>query len=675
MSALRKPPHKMTHLKGVRNPPPIRRSAAKINNCPNPSCTDPKLEDIDDKRVCTSCGTVVSDSNIVSEVQFGETSSGAAVVQGSYVGADQSHARSMGTAFKRAGGVESREIAEANGKRTINQIAAALQITQPLADRAFQIYKLAVFYNFVQGRRIRNVAAVALYMTCRKEKNNSMMLIDFSDVLNVNVFKLGKTFKDFSVKCSIEGFEQVAAENLVHRLAARLEFGRKTEKVAIDAIRLVQRMEKDWMTTGRRPSGICGACLILAARMNNFRRTVREVVYVVKVTDTTINKRLEEFKVTPSSNLTVEEFRTIDLTRGHDPPAFYQQRQGKSKKRKRSAQEDDQVDLTTSRATSAVPTTEGGGSQDRASQQPAVRRDKDGFAIPEIPIDPTLLAASATALSELTSHPEAEGQEPPTKRQRGRPRKDGSVAPPPPSITTPADLAIEEALETEISQLLNDPSTQEHAEAYSNALTSARALSAANRPDAQIPDSSTISQAEFADDPEVANCVLTPEEQAVKERIWVHENREYLREQQRKLLKQATEERTGGARAKKRRNRKKRIGEGGEGSSASTPGEAVVNVMKRRGFSKKINYTAIRGLYDDRHERMSRQASVASESPSQGSGEKSPEVAPPDGEPTVDEEDDDGDEEDEDEVDDDVETAAEEEEDVEEASLDAIFGP
>ena len=111
----------------------------------------------------------------------------------------------------------------------------------------------------------------------------------------------------------------------MHRLAARLEFGRKTEKVATDAIRLVQRMEKDWMTTGRRPSGICGACLILAARMNNFRRTVREVVYVVKVTDMTIQKRLEEFRVTPSSALTVEEFRTIDLTRGHDPPAFYQQ--------------------------------------------------------------------------------------------------------------------------------------------------------------------------------------------------------------------------------------------------------------------------------------------------------------------------------------------------------------
>lgn len=117
MSSTRKPPE-MTRLKGVRNPPPIirRRPAANARTCPNPTCTDPHVEDCDDKRVCTSCGTLVSDSNIVSEVQFGETSSGAAVVQGSYVGADQSHARSSGGgAFKRGGGMDSREIRDANG--------------------------------------------------------------------------------------------------------------------------------------------------------------------------------------------------------------------------------------------------------------------------------------------------------------------------------------------------------------------------------------------------------------------------------------------------------------------------------------------------------------------------------------------------------------------------------
>jgi transcription factor IIIB 90 kDa subunit len=51
------------------------------------------------------------------------------------------------------------------------------------------------------------------------------------------------------------------------------------------------------MTRGRRPAGICGAALLLAARMNNFRRSVEEIVQVVKIADTTLKKRLDEFKV------------------------------------------------------------------------------------------------------------------------------------------------------------------------------------------------------------------------------------------------------------------------------------------------------------------------------------------------------------------------------------------
>lgn len=58
---------------------------------------------------------MVSDSNIVSEVTFGETSTGAAVVQGGFVGEGQRHARSLGSAFRRAGGSDSREMTESFG--------------------------------------------------------------------------------------------------------------------------------------------------------------------------------------------------------------------------------------------------------------------------------------------------------------------------------------------------------------------------------------------------------------------------------------------------------------------------------------------------------------------------------------------------------------------------------
>jgi transcription factor IIIB subunit 2 len=104
--------------------------------------------------------------------------------------------------------------------------------------------------------------------------------------------------------------------------------------VANDACRLVQRFSRDWMNTGRRPAGICGACLLLAARMNNFRRSLAEVVQVVKIADVTVRKRLEEFKQTPTSALSVQDFRSIWLEEYTDPPAFVE---GQKREREKTA--------------------------------------------------------------------------------------------------------------------------------------------------------------------------------------------------------------------------------------------------------------------------------------------------------------------------------------------------
>ena len=45
----------------------------------------------------------------------------------------------------------------------------------------------------------------------------------------------------------------------IPRFAHMLEFGEKTHQVSMTALRLLQRMKRDWMHTGRRPSGLCGA--------------------------------------------------------------------------------------------------------------------------------------------------------------------------------------------------------------------------------------------------------------------------------------------------------------------------------------------------------------------------------------------------------------------------------
>lgn len=97
------------------------------------------------------------------------------------------------------------------------------------------------------------------------------------------------------------------------RFANRLEFGDKTHEVSMTAQRLVQRMKKDSIHSGRRPSGLCGAALLLASRMHDFSRKPMDIVRVVKIHESTLRKRLLEFGETPSSALTIEEFMSIDL--------------------------------------------------------------------------------------------------------------------------------------------------------------------------------------------------------------------------------------------------------------------------------------------------------------------------------------------------------------------------
>ncbi|KNZ75971.1 Transcription factor IIIB 60 kDa subunit [Termitomyces sp. J132] len=272
---------------------------------------------------CVKCGTVVEEGAIVSEVAFGEMSNGAAMVQGSFVGQGATHAKMSGP-FGNRGNNESREQTIANATKKIQSIANVLRLSDIVCLAATRMYTLAVEHKFTKGRKSLNVVAVCLYVACRQKETRNYMLIDFSDLLfkpQVNVFELGHTYLQLVQTLNLR-LPLVDPSHYISRFAALLEFGDETHKVATDAVRLVQRFDRDWMTRGRRPAGICGAALLLAARMNNFRRSVEEIVQVVKIADTTLKKRLDEFKNTPSGSLTLADFRNVWLEEEMDPPAF-----------------------------------------------------------------------------------------------------------------------------------------------------------------------------------------------------------------------------------------------------------------------------------------------------------------------------------------------------------------
>ncbi|OAQ59234.1 transcription factor TFIIB [Pochonia chlamydosporia 170] len=590
--------------------------------CPNKACPKPNVVD----GTCQTCGRVADDSNIVAEVQFGETSSGAAVVQGSFIGADQAGVRSMGPAFRRVGGTEDREKSIREARGLMQGYAQQLNVSESLVTAGTQVFKLASGANFIQGRTLASVAAVCLYAACRAEPPCKVMLIDLADLVQLNVFKLGRIFKKLNevVPIGNDGLMPVYPEDLIWRFATKMEFHQDTAKVAEDAVRLVKRMSRDWMVMGRRPSGICGACLLMAARMHNFRRTVREVVYIVKVTNHTIQNRLQEFNITESSQMSVEDFLKQDfLESSHDPPSFYRQSdeyrktaEEKSRKRKRHStgndQQGDQISNGVETALRQRRMTEGGADLSKA---PAIkfRRDADGFIIPPLPSQipqnmPNLRTnddhedqgdGETTENLEKLAHEFGDAIDDELDQDGGRQASDKGKGHAKQQLPINDEWEEDEReLEGQIEEMFNDPLTYEHALAYSNAeqraiIHSHWALQ--QRPSKIVSMAADVTEDEFADDPEVINCLLSPDEARIKELIWVNQNKDWLRQHQEKVFRKKVE--ADRPKQTRRRRKRARMGEG-QTSPASSAAEAAINVAKDRAWSKRINYEAIRSIFD-----------------------------------------------------------------------------
>eukprot|EP01117_Protostelium_nocturnum_P011508 TRINITY_DN4173_c0_g1_i2.p1 TRINITY_DN4173_c0_g1~~TRINITY_DN4173_c0_g1_i2.p1 ORF type:complete len:529 (-),score=224.06 TRINITY_DN4173_c0_g1_i2:191-1777(-) len=266
---------------------------------------------------CSKCGKVLEEGIIVSEISFMEGSGGGASMVGQFVSGTSARFRGRGApGYQR----DSREQTIENARRRIQQVAGSLRMGNHHVEAAQRLYMLAIQHNFIRGRRAIHVVAACLYIVCRRERTPHM-LIDFADVLRTNVFILGQTFLKFCRLLNLQ-LPLVDPSLYIQRFASRLEFEEKTEAVANTALRVVARMRRDWIQTGRRPAGICGAALLIASRLHGFRRTQKEIISVVHVCDVTLRKRLVEFEETPTGGLTAEEFETIDLEEECDPPAY-----------------------------------------------------------------------------------------------------------------------------------------------------------------------------------------------------------------------------------------------------------------------------------------------------------------------------------------------------------------
>eukprot|EP01132_Coremiostelium_polycephalum_P001533 gene1533-1929_t len=271
----------------------------------------------DGSLVCTGCGNVLESSNIVSETQFSDA--------GGIVGTYVNKAKSKSSSSYRSLGRDSRALSLENARRRLDELATSLNIRPHHVDSAHRSFELALENNFTKGRKTQLVAAACLYVVCRREKTPHL-LIDFSEVLQINVFMLGRTYLQLCNLLSLK-LPIVDPALYIQRFSMQLEFGTRTGEVAATANKLVARMKRDWLSVGRLPTGICGASLYLASKIHGFNRSLKEIIHCVKIGESTVMKRLLEFQRTPASNLRIDELDNLDFEEEMDPPSFLKNRE------------------------------------------------------------------------------------------------------------------------------------------------------------------------------------------------------------------------------------------------------------------------------------------------------------------------------------------------------------
>jgi len=271
---------------------------------------------VDHKRgdtVCgnPACGELLEETNMVAETAWVSTSGGAKAMAGTEV---------KWAGFTNFNAGANHELMVAKGMTTLSYIADRLQLSTSIQEAGRRMYTLAVQMNFNQGRPSKFVASACLYVVCRRNRSPHL-LIDFSDALESPVKKLGRVYMKLARRLvgADPSFPHAAGTGIVEvpivdpsvfieRFARRLEFGGMQRKVQNTAMRLIQFMHRDWICTGRRPNGLCGAALLVAAYYHGFRCSAKDVSDVVRMGEATIRQRLYEMQETPIATMSRKQF-------------------------------------------------------------------------------------------------------------------------------------------------------------------------------------------------------------------------------------------------------------------------------------------------------------------------------------------------------------------------------
>ncbi|CAA0352877.1 unnamed protein product [Arabidopsis thaliana] len=245
----------------------------------------PKIRPFDGGLACDLCGRILENFNFSTDVTFVKNAAGQVCNIVTSVGNSSSRDRRRRKAID-----ELRNLKDALGIGDERD---------DVVDMAAVFYEAAMDQNFTKGRRAEFVQSSCLYLTC--------------SYLRVSVYELGSVYLQLCEMLYLvqnKNYEELVDPSIfIPRFTNSLLKGAhaKAKDVANTAKNIISSMKRDWIQTGRKPSGICGAAIYMAALSHGIMYSRADIAKVVHMCEATITKRLNEFANTEAGSLTVDE--------------------------------------------------------------------------------------------------------------------------------------------------------------------------------------------------------------------------------------------------------------------------------------------------------------------------------------------------------------------------------
>ena len=173
----------------------------------------------------------------------------------------------------------------------LDRLSDKAYIPGPVKERAAVIYRKALDKGLVRGRSIAAIAAAALYAACRIT-GTPRTLRDIAESSLVNKKDVARCYRlllrELSVQMPISD-----PLTYISKIAENANISGQTQGLAV---KVLHEARQKRVAAGKDPMGLAAAALYIATKLNDEKKTQKEIAEAAGVTEVTVRNRYKTLK-------------------------------------------------------------------------------------------------------------------------------------------------------------------------------------------------------------------------------------------------------------------------------------------------------------------------------------------------------------------------------------------